>query len=109
MSDAAMKLVVVGAAGRMGQTLIRLIHSIEGVTLHAAGPAPARPSSARMPARSPASARIGVIIGDDPLAAFLHADGVLDFTTPADDERICRTRSAGPYRACHRHDRLFAR
>lgn len=36
MSDAAMKLVVVGAAGRMGQTLIRLIHSIEGVRLHAA-------------------------------------------------------------------------
>ena len=25
----------------------------------------------------------GVIIGDDPLAAFLHAEGVLDFTSPA--------------------------
>ena len=32
---------------------------------------------------SPASARIGVAITDDPLPAFAKADGVLDFTTPA--------------------------
>ena len=31
-----MKLVVVGAAGRMGQALIRIIHETDGVTLHAA-------------------------------------------------------------------------
>ncbi len=43
MSDDAMKLVVVGAAGRMGQALIRLIHATEGLTLHAAV---ARPGSA---------------------------------------------------------------
>ena len=30
MSD--MRLVVVGAAGRMGQTLIRTIHTMDGVT-----------------------------------------------------------------------------
>ncbi|KQV31943.1 4-hydroxy-tetrahydrodipicolinate reductase [Rhizobium sp. Root1203] len=83
MSDAAMKLVVVGAAGRMGQTLIRLLHSIEGVTLHAAV---SRPGSAFIGKDAGEVAGLGpngVIIGDDPLTAFLHADGVLDFTTPA--------------------------
>jgi 4-hydroxy-tetrahydrodipicolinate reductase len=83
MDDAWMKLVVVGAAGRMGQTLIRLLHSMEGVTLHAAV---ARPGSAFIGKDAGEIAGLGpngVIIGDDPLAAFLHADGVLDFTTPA--------------------------
>lgn len=83
MSDAAMKLVVVGAAGRMGQALIRLIHEIDGVTLHAAV---ARPGSAFVGKDAGEISGLGpngVIIGDDPLAAFLHADGVLDFTTPA--------------------------
>ena len=36
MSENEMKLVVVGAGGRMGQALIRIIHETPGVTLHAA-------------------------------------------------------------------------
>ena len=36
MSGNAMKLVVVGAAGRMGQTLIRTIHALEGAEVFAA-------------------------------------------------------------------------
>ncbi len=35
MSTTDMKLVVVGAAGRMGQTLIRMVHGMDGVRLHA--------------------------------------------------------------------------
>jgi 4-hydroxy-tetrahydrodipicolinate reductase len=83
MSDAAMKLVVVGAAGRMGQTLIRLIHSIEGVTLHAAIERAGSPFLGRDAGELAGLGANGVIIGDDPLAAFLHAEGVLDFTSPA--------------------------
>ena len=50
MSD--MELVVVGAAGRMGQTLIRTIHAIDGARASPApSSAPARLCSARMPAR----------------------------------------------------------
>ncbi|TCU18370.1 4-hydroxy-tetrahydrodipicolinate reductase [Rhizobium sullae] len=82
MSDAAMKLVVVGAAGRMGQTLIRLIHSMEGVTLHAAVARPGSPFVGKDAGEIAGLGPNGVPIGDDPLAAFLHADGVLDFTTP---------------------------
>jgi 4-hydroxy-tetrahydrodipicolinate reductase len=36
MSDNPMKLVVVGAGGRMGQSLIRAIHETKGAVLHAA-------------------------------------------------------------------------
>jgi len=83
MSDAAMKLVVVGAAGRMGQTLIRLIHAIDGVTLHAAVERTGSPFVGKDAGEIAGLGPNGVIIGDDPLAAFLHAEGVLDFTAPA--------------------------
>ncbi|MGO8187955.1 4-hydroxy-tetrahydrodipicolinate reductase [Rhizobium leguminosarum] len=83
MSDAAMKLVVVGAAGRMGQTLIRLIHSIEGVNLHAAVERAGSPFVGKDAGEIAGLGPTGVIIGDDPLNAFLDAEGVLDFTSPA--------------------------
>ncbi|MBX5127846.1 4-hydroxy-tetrahydrodipicolinate reductase [Rhizobium lentis] len=83
MSDAAMKLVVVGAAGRMGQTLIRLIHSMEGVMLHAAVERAGSPFVGKDAGEIAGLGPTGVIIGDDPLQAFLHAEGVLDFTAPA--------------------------
>ena len=83
MSDAAMKLVVVGAAGRMGQTLIRLIHSIEGVRLHAAVERVGSPFVGKDAGEIAGLGPTGVIIGDDPLNAFLDAEGVLDFTSPA--------------------------
>ncbi|MBB4439051.1 MULTISPECIES: 4-hydroxy-tetrahydrodipicolinate reductase [Rhizobium] len=83
MSDAAMKLVVVGAAGRMGQTLIRLIHSIEGVNLHAAVERPGSPFVGKDAGEIAGLGPTGVVIGDDPLNAFLDAEGVLDFTSPA--------------------------
>ncbi|MBY3105591.1 4-hydroxy-tetrahydrodipicolinate reductase [Rhizobium laguerreae] len=83
MSDAAMKLVVVGAAGRMGQTLIRLIHSIEGVNLHAAVERAGSPFVGKDAGEIAGLGASGVIIGDDPLNAFLDAEGVLDFTSPA--------------------------
>ncbi|WP_434733344.1 4-hydroxy-tetrahydrodipicolinate reductase [Rhizobium sp. YTUHZ044] len=83
MSDAAMELVVVGAAGRMGQTLIRLIHSMEGVMLHAAVERAGSPFVGKDAGEIAGLGPTGVIIGDDPLQAFLHAEGVLDFTAPA--------------------------
>ncbi|MBY5916187.1 4-hydroxy-tetrahydrodipicolinate reductase [Rhizobium leguminosarum] len=83
MSDAAMKLVVVGAAGRMGQTLIRLIHSIDGVTVHAAVERAGSPFVGKDAGEIAGLGPTGVIIGDDPLNAFLDAEGVLDFTSPA--------------------------
>lgn len=83
MDSSGMKLVVVGAAGRMGQALIRLIHQTPGVQLHAAV---AREGSAfvgRDAGEIAGLGPIGVEITSDPLQAFLHAEGVIDFTSPA--------------------------
>jgi len=83
MGSSGMKLVVVGAAGRMGQALIRLIHQTPGVQLHAAV---AREGSAfvgRDAGEIAGLGPIGVEITSDPLQAFLHAEGVIDFTSPA--------------------------
>jgi 4-hydroxy-tetrahydrodipicolinate reductase len=78
-----MELVVVGAAGRMGRTLIRTIAETQGTHLAAAIE---RAGSADLGKDSGELAGIGangIKIGDDPLPAFARADGVLDFTSPA--------------------------
>ncbi|MDI7862905.1 4-hydroxy-tetrahydrodipicolinate reductase [Rhizobiaceae bacterium n13] len=83
MSNTEMKLVVVGAGGRMGQTLIRIIRETDGAVLHAAIERPGSPFIGRDAGELAGLGPIGVEITDDPLAAFLHAEGVIDFTAPA--------------------------
>jgi 4-hydroxy-tetrahydrodipicolinate reductase len=78
-----MKLVVTGAAGRMGQALIRAIAGEESVTLHAALERKNAPQLGADAAELAGAGKLGVAITDDPLRAFAHADGVLDFTIPA--------------------------
>ncbi|WP_095202891.1 4-hydroxy-tetrahydrodipicolinate reductase [Mesorhizobium carmichaelinearum] len=78
-----MGLVVVGAAGRMGQTLVRAIHTIPGARVIGAVE---RADSPHLGKDAGELAGIGIInvpISDDPLPVFAKADGVLDFTTPA--------------------------
>jgi 4-hydroxy-tetrahydrodipicolinate reductase len=82
MSDNVMKLVVVGAAGRMGQTLIRLIHETSGVELHAAVERDSSPFIGRDAGELSGLGPIGIEVTSDALAAFVHADGVIDFTSP---------------------------
>ena len=82
MNEKAMKLVVVGASGRMGQALIRIIHATEGATLHAAVGREGSPFLGKDAGEIAGLGPIGIALSDDPLAAFLHADGVIDFTKP---------------------------
>lgn len=81
--EGAMKLVVVGAGGRMGQTLIRLIHETKGVALHAAIERPGSACLGTDAGEIAGLGPIGIPVTDDPLAAFVSADGVIDFTSPA--------------------------
>ncbi len=77
-----MRLVVVGAGGRMGKTLVKAIAEAEGVVLHAALE---RAGSPLIGQDSGSVADIkpnGVAISADPLAAIVEAHGVLDFTIP---------------------------
>lgn len=80
MSD--MRLVVVGAAGRMGRTLIKAVAETQGCVLSAAIERPGSPAigqDAAVLAGLPAG---GVLVTDDALPAFVEAEGVLDFTSP---------------------------
>lgn len=81
MSD--MRLVVVGAAGRMGQTLIRTVHSIPGATVAGAIERSGSPHLGKDAGELAGIGALGVPITDDPLPVFAKADGVLDFSVPA--------------------------
>ncbi|PPQ29917.1 4-hydroxy-tetrahydrodipicolinate reductase [Rhodoblastus sphagnicola] len=78
-----MRLVVVGAAGRMGQMLVKAIAANEGATLGAALERPGSPALGRDAGELAGVGALGVKIADDPLHALLDADGVIDFSTPA--------------------------
>ncbi|MCB8821864.1 4-hydroxy-tetrahydrodipicolinate reductase [Microvirga rosea] len=78
-----MRLVVVGAAGRMGRMLIKAVAEAEGCRLVGAI---ARPGSEIIGHDAGLVAGTGLLdvdVTDDPLPVFAQADGVLDFTGPA--------------------------
>ena len=81
MSD--MKLVVVGAGGRMGRSLIRAIAETEGATLAGAVDRSEADLEGEDAGTLAGLAPLGVTLATDPLPVFARADGVLDFTAPA--------------------------
>ena len=78
-----MKLVVVGAAGRMGRTLVRIVTESEGVTLAGAIERAGAGEIGKDAGILAGVGELGVAITADPLPVFAKADGVLDFTVPA--------------------------
>jgi len=73
------KVVVTGAAGRMGTQIIRLVQETEGLVLHAAVE---RPGSGGKDAGTLAgTGAAGVTVGEDLAAALRGADVVVDFTS----------------------------
>src|SRR5271169_1489335 len=80
---ADMRLVVTGAAGRMGRMLVKTIAESEGVKL--AG-AVEREGAAALGADAGVLAgcdKLGVALTADPLPLLLAADGIIDFSSPA--------------------------
>ncbi len=78
-----MRLVVVGAAGRMGQMLVKTIAATEGAVLSGALERPGSAALGRDAGELAGLGLLGVPVTDDPLVALLQADGVIDFTAPA--------------------------
>ena len=78
-----MRLVVVGAAGRMGRMLVGAIARTDGVELHGALERENSPALGQDAGTLAGMAPLGVPLTSDALEALVHADGVLDFTTPA--------------------------
>jgi len=79
----SMGLIVVGAAGRMGQALIRTIAEIDGVHLAGAIERPGSDALGKDAGELAGLGSNGVIVTDDALPVFAQAEGVLDFTAPA--------------------------
>jgi 4-hydroxy-tetrahydrodipicolinate reductase len=75
-------IAIVGASGRMGQTLIKMINAsdkarLAGVTERAGHDWVGKDLGSCM-----GGAASGVIVSDDPLEVFARAQAVIDFTTP---------------------------
>lgn len=77
-----MRLVVVGAAGRMGRMLIKAVHDTPGCVLSGAIERPGSSALGQDAAVLAGLPAAGLLVSDEALPAFVAADGVLDFTSP---------------------------
>jgi 4-hydroxy-tetrahydrodipicolinate reductase len=77
-----MRLIVAGAAGRMGRALINLIAATDGVALAGALEGPGNAALGQDAGALAGCGPLGVAIMSDALAAVVAADGIIDFTAP---------------------------
>ena len=80
MSD--MRLIVAGAGGRMGRTLVKAIAETEGVVLVGAVEGSRSPFIGQDSGMLAGLGENGVAIAADVKARATKADGIIDFTTP---------------------------
>jgi 4-hydroxy-tetrahydrodipicolinate reductase len=78
-----LKIVVTGAAGRMGRELIRAVHGREDCVLCGAIEQKGSLALGQDAGLLAGLGKLGVVITDDPLDVFAKSDAVLDFTVPA--------------------------
>ena len=98
-NSADMKLVVVGAAGRMGRMLVRAIDETPGVMLHAALEHEGSPALGKDSGVLAGLGENGIAVSADPLEAVVHAEGMIDFSTPA--TTVAMTALAAQARIAH--------
>lgn len=77
------KIGIAGAAGRMGQVLLRLTAATEGAVIAGALERPGSPMLGRDAGELVGIGAAGVTVTDDMLAFFGAVDAVIDFTAPA--------------------------
>jgi 4-hydroxy-tetrahydrodipicolinate reductase len=82
-ADKKMRLVVIGATGRMGVALIRAIKEAHGCVLCAAIVREGHPDLGRDAGTLVGGEPLGVPLTSNAPRAFAMADGVLDFTVPS--------------------------
>ncbi|WP_395664935.1 4-hydroxy-tetrahydrodipicolinate reductase [Methylocella sp.] len=78
-----MRLVVAGAAGRMGRALVRVVAETQAARLVAALTREGSPLLGQDAGALAGCGALGVLLTSDPLRAIVDADAILDFTTPA--------------------------
>lgn len=94
-----LNLVVVGAGGRMGLTLVRTIDAMDGVRLSGAVERKGSAIIGRDASEAAGLGAGGVAITDDLDVALKGADGIVDFTTP--DATAAFTRKAAEHGLVH--------
>jgi 4-hydroxy-tetrahydrodipicolinate reductase len=80
---ADMRLIVAGAGGRMGRTLIRAVAEMQGVALAGAIEAPDAAALGRDSGELAGLGPNGIPVVADPAPLLERADGLVDFTIPA--------------------------
>ena len=80
---ADMRLVVMGAGGRMGRALVKAITEADGVTVCAALERAGSPALGKDAGDLAGVETLGVPVTDDALAAVVNAEGIVDFTAPS--------------------------
>ena len=78
-----MKIAVMGAAGRMGRELMRVIAATPGSTLSGGTEAAGSPDIGHDLGELAGLGKLGVVLSSDAAAVIAGADAILDFTTPA--------------------------
>ena len=78
-----MRIVIAGAAGRMGRTLVALVHGAAGAVVAGALERTGSPHLGEDAGLLAGVGALGVTVTDQPLEAILHADAIIDFTAPA--------------------------
>jgi len=81
MSD--MRLIVTGAGGRMGRTLVKAIAEIDGAVLAGALESKGSAVIGRDSGELAGLGANGILVTVDPAPLLAKADGILDFTVPA--------------------------
>ena len=84
----AMRLVVVGAAGRMGRMLVQTIDGMKDAALHAAIERDGSPALGADAGQLAGLVPSGIAITSDITAALAGADGIIDFSTPETSVRL---------------------
>jgi 4-hydroxy-tetrahydrodipicolinate reductase len=80
---ADMRLIVAGAGGRMGRTLIKAIAETKGLALAGATDAPGSSAIGRDSGELAGLGGNGIKVVADPAPLLANADGLIDFTIPA--------------------------
>src|ERR1700742_1984326 len=80
---ADMRLIVAGAGGRMGRTLIKAIIEADGLVVAGAVDAPGSAGTGRDAGELAGLGASGIKVTADPAPLLANADGLVDFTIPA--------------------------
>ncbi len=86
----AMTLAILGAGGRMGRTLVKLVSETEGLALGAAVERPDSAFGGQDAGDLAGAGKLGIAITDDLDAALNVCDGVIDFTAPASSVALAK-------------------